>query len=709
MTTVESGQHRQMWFAPISGADPLDPVDSFLTREDSFSEQSATIPKSIRLGEQVDTGPYSTWSQQTWIGGQGQEFFSDKQMYWYGQGNVSDKPGRWKYWPSWKKCGLQVNNAANVRPEILYVGPTNNGTDVPLYATFSNASMWTYVPSGSLWQQINGPVAGLFHGPITAMCHLGQDEGVATDTYIAFGDSTGRFYYMDAPTSTVVVEGAPSPGAGAGYAKGITAMVDYNFATYVAYKDEFKKRTYTGGGGVVWTAVRQIPDVEKIVSMVVWQGKIWMLGHCRGDRARVYTTDGSAVVFAFEIQNINCTAMQNGSALRVHYGSLYIAGNEPVYNADDSGAIRGVVYKYNGSSLTRLHDRRNPDLWGTADNYIRAMDTWGKYLVWTVDQNPSAATYGGVARNAGVELYDPENDAIVPGPDIMCEGRSVTKTSGQGQVRGMCAWGATLAVGLYDDYAYNPGTLDKPWVVAYMRRGGAVRPSGITGLYNRSWQYEGDQPKKQTLVSSYFDADLPGETKVLLYLQLRYKLPYNDGIKVIIEGDKNATSWTVVDVTGPGTYDDDWHTWSIPLRDAATDVHLSASRFRYRIELSQNNTVDTTTKAPQIEGVTTFFNVAPGSRRQWRIRFVLHDGQERLDGSANPLTTRVAQADKLREYWSNGMPFKMWDARADGDTPTGNGVTVVMTDFTEQPYRVTSGDSVVASEVSCTLVEIPLS
>lgn len=687
MTAVELGAVRQIWLAPHD--DPTD-KSSFLIRDDAYSRSGATFGRTLRLGDPVDLGPNSTWRQTTWEGGRDQELWNDSVMYHKGNLDGTRKPGKLKMWPGWKERYANLTRAAtrwifassavgDSETVKLYMGESN-----PYYHSRNDPTTGTPTPTDGfkLWRY--DPVADTtslvknFTGQIQAIARLTEEKDDAY-TWLVVGDSTGAVWtynedgdvwYQDL-TSGQVIDGVTMG------ATGWQSICGFNDATYLGLGNTIVRRTKTGPliSDLTYSVVQQIPRVQKFVGMEVWNGQLWIAAVIQGNATALYVTDGTTVRHVIDIPE-----EFHAWGMKAHYGSLYLSGLK--YVTPGGVGHVGVVWRYTGASIQKLWQ----DGEGTSgDNRgIYNLTSWRQYLAWGRHSSPQTDDY------ACVMLYDAEKDAIIEGP-------GVDEPTGSNRifVAGLGTWNDMLVAAFLDKTDYDV-THKWPHYIATVRTDENpqdIFDSGTVGL--NDWNAAG---KDRWLYTSVYDGEIPGEEKVWLNVRTRIKTPTGSSVSVYAIFDEDGTenliqAWDSTGGTG-------WRTVVAKVKVAG--AYTTSTVVQLKVVL----TTTTATETPQVDTLMLDFMPAPRLRRQWRFRCVCTDGQLTLAGTANPLTTATAMADKIEELWSSGVPVLLWGPSTDGTTPVSAGTEVMLTDFLDQPVRVASDETGLYAEVSFGALEV---
>lgn len=207
----------------------------------------------------------------------------------------------------------------------------------------------------------------------------------------------------------------------------------------------------------------------------------------------------------------------------------------------------------------------------------------------------------------------------------------------------------------------------------------------------------------RSVTASAYDADLQGEDKLYLSGYIRCQVPQGAGIRVGVIAD-GGSEVEVANITYNG--DAGWRNVDFDIKDG-TGAHIKATELQYVVHVENSDKATYPTANPEVDFIALQFIAAQERRRIWYARVVATDGQERLDGSANPLATRKAIVDKLVELWRSNGTLSFWEADVYASEPAdGPEVTVTVSNLTEQSWRLNDQSGEVQSEVSFSLLEI---
>lgn len=168
--------------------------------------------------------------------------------------------------------------------------------------------------------------------------------------------------------------------------------------------------------------------------------------------------------------------------------------------------------------------------------------------------------------------------------------------------------------------------------------------------------------------------------------------------------DGGGEGYVVALIDSDGT--DEWRNIRFECHAGLTGF-LKATNMAYDLRLRNVDVSARPTANPEVDFIGFQFMPAEARRRQWYMRTVCSDGQARLDGEANPLDTRAKLRDKLQELWAKNGVLAFWEASPSGDEPDdADAVLVTMSNFADQPWRVSTTSQEVVSEASFSLLEI---
>lgn len=702
-TPVGLGTVRQVWFAKTATPSTK---STFLIRDDTYSKSGAQFGRSIRLGDPVNLGPNSTWTQGTWEGGEDQEFWSDVQMYQSASVDSNSRPNKLRMWPGWKEI-FYDGTRTQADNYVLERGVQGSGFNTPLYFGEQNIfhaqgnlgpvyRLYRYLPAaGTVTQQSNT------WDNIRSMASFLDDSTVNQAIVV----TTVSFPYTGTESgglAQVVFESGYTRGDLVGEPVGsyaTNAIAFHNRDIYFLVGSQIVKLHYNLGAEKTWTNIGNILTIRRMSGIAVWNNSVWFGVANGGGRASVYVTNGFYLNKAFDIPD-EFEIMD----LHVHYGQLYISGFTAVADGDTDPSRVGRIYAYSGSSLKVLYEEGSGK--DNSNHTIFKMASLGSKLVWG---RPATASTG---MRAGVKMWDAEKDSIFDGPTIEIN----TASTSDVLVPNVIEYDSGIAACFFDKHNYG-GSHTNPKLVAVTRPVDTVRnnlSSGGGTTFN--WKANVGTTKTQQLKSSHYlgTDDVEAETKTWLVARIQVKLPNNKTrVDLSVLLDENTTPVSVGSVVGDSLLPN-FRSVDIPLK--VSGDYLQSKSIQYFIELSNTEASNVnTTDNPQIRGpISIQWKVAPVKRRQWEVRVIGQDAQSQLptvaqgfDGTptANPITTAQAMADKVEEFWSEGKPVLFWEPSSFGDAPVSAGTEVNVTAFSTRSYRVESDDSAAIQEIAVTLVE----
>lgn len=689
MPVIEDGVVRQVWFAPATNPSAK---NSFLIRDDAYSEREAVYGRTIRLGDPVDLGPFGAWRQTNWSGGHDQETWRDEAMYELGTADVSERKGSTKLWNGWTQIQAFGTRPGNV-VEHLAPGATGVGDNVPLvYAertliggtTPTDWKVRRYIP-GSGAVEIDTQAS-----PIQAITLIGNETGTATG-YMLTGHSSGGIRRWDQSGGTWTSETVVGSGS-----IGYRCMAPFNNATYYIRGNRLQKRV-----AGTHTIVRQIPEITTARGMTVWNNRLWFIGIMSQGKSGIFVSDGYTVQLAFQIPGT-----VDGIDLCPHYGSLYFRGVVNRYGTV-SGDVRQQVYRYNGSSVVLLWEDDDSDI---DSAHYGGMASWGRHLVWS--KHGSTA----LGKEPGVWLYDAEEDAVYMGPTFNMRDSSASHYL----CTGVTVWNNTLAAAFVDRTTYTASTNQNPTWVAYLektKRPRAIKLDGTTtvdadkvtdtfsGLSGRSFCFP-QTTKTQVILSSAYDANLAGEKKIWAKGYIRCRVPQGCQVRLALLHDDSPTEHPIKTVAYSAGVGSGWQDVQFSATCATHSTHEKSSKVRYKLYLENLDLGTYPNNTPEVDVVGLDFLTAPERRMSHHLRILARDDQQTLAGTPNSLTTRDAIVAKLKEYWDAAVPVLFWGPYSDGTTPVSAGTPVDLSNWLDQSGRITSDSTVVASEVSFDALEV---
>jgi len=700
-TSVDIGSVREVWFSTV--ATPGTKY-SFLIRDDTFVKAGQTFGRSIRLGDPIDTGSSSGWRQLSWEGGSGQYRWRDAQMYRDGAPDPQTYPGKIRMWPAFQDVYAHYS-----RPNERYVlskGNLGNGDrDTTLWMGESSRDYKTgygnpgggyalikYIPSTGQ----NLPVK-FFTSGIASMSPRQTDDGTGShilDVTTQGASPNGQYWTVIEDTNvTGIVQDTNAPNNG--FAP--DSLVSFGGATYYCQSTWLGKRVPLAPYGTngTHTKVKEIKGALATRGLAVWQNRLWFGVQYSGGLCRLYTSDGVSTSQAVEFPDEFLIRK-----IVAHYGALYIAGERP-HGLYGSGT-RGQIWKYTGSSLTKLWEEGNGTNGKT--HSVTGMCTFGQNLVWghhgLASNQDDLQTWPN--KRPGLMFYDAEKDAIFEGPFLDMDSSSTGV-----YVTDVISWNNTLAVSAFDEKKYAAPNL-YPSGVFVMRDVNKVRMNVSTYTWaTQSFAKNLAATRSTPVTSSVYEGpdDVHDVDKVWLSVSVHCRLAAaNAQIRVAAITNESGTEQAVGTIAFDGSKLG-WRIATLPMK--AGGDYISGQTIQYRLYLENTDTgAQASTAQAEVDSLELKWLVKPTKQRTWRIRAVCEDAQLRLDGSANPQTLAQTMADRLELLWSSAVPFNLYEPQASGGGPSGSAIEVTAKDFNIQSYRVEDTDPQVVQEVTMTLVEV---
>lgn len=699
MSVQNLGTMRQAWFAPL---DDTAEKASFLVRDDAFSRSTAALSRTVRLGGEVTTGPYSTWRQSAWTGGALQRTWNDEAMYAAGtRMDTRSTRGVMRMFPGWKATWKEDPNSDRSATFLMGCPDNRDGQDQDLIIGTSDGHVvrHRFATGGNVAVTVT-PMSGAVQCGARIEDH---GAGGASNYQLVLGCRGGDVVKYDSSTDTVATLSIP----GAGDVFAVASFAGYTFA---AQGTDLWKRDNTGA----WSSVKEFENCFRIEGMCVHQGRLWFGVHAEGNVTHVYSSDGSTVVWAFDIEGGYTTSLVS------HYGSLFMLVRSVGFETDTTAVERSVLYRYNGQSLVVLHDWRDRDTYEVegGSRTARQLAVLGKYVVMGVGLQGGALSDWSGDLGAYLMYYDVEQDAIVYGPGVTTAYQGGLFGADPISCTALCAVGQTILAGFKSYVDYGAADARKQAVVGMVRRAptpshegwptttGSITPVDalVQGVFTPF-----PLLNLASLRSSLYDGGLPGDNKTWLSATIRFRIPEGYGGGVFVSFYTENGGWReyeVIDEDHAEVAYPNWSTAVVPLLDTDSDAYVQGKTARYAISLGAHSVDSDEDWSPEVDDVVISYVTNPPSRRLWRVRVMLEDAQDRLDGTANPLTTRDAMVSYIEGLASAGSPVAMWGPLATSDTPSDDPKPMQILDFTETAYRIASDSDGVCSEIALTMMEL---
>jgi hypothetical protein len=656
VSTTEFGAVRQIWLAPLD--DPGD-KSSFLIRDDARSKAGAVFGRTIRLGDPVSLGPNSTWKQTSWVGGTDQEVWRDEEMCKSSTLDLYSDPGKAKLHSAWGELYLGMITDRDTVGQLTFGRNAEGIWEATQLAIGEGENIFTpSTPSGNYKLYLVTP--GTF--PIY--------DGIVPVSYpsgiVALGppdDGTAGIFVLlaNGELHLTTPNGTPTWDDVLVYtetALPVNGMVAYGNSLFWLAGWYMRKRTHPDLlSAPTYSAIGPIAGAAYNRGLCVWNNRIWFGSMTLAKTARLFVSDGVTATMAVEFPEEFLI-----SGMIPYNGALYIYGGR---RGADLVSVKGVVYRYTGSTLTKLWEKGT----GTDNenwNVFAATVQNGK-LYW----GRNATTSNG--NRIGVMVYDSAVDAIYEGP---------TEAMGvSGSLVALDNYNQTIAAGMM----FSNGDMTTRHV---LERNIVKRDTSVAEGY---------------ILSSRFDGELPAEQKVWLKARLRVKIPAAGNsitfAVILDEGSEQTIDTVEYDASDTG-----WRTAEIPLK--VSGDYLRSTTIQYKVYLTNSTAAALTASTPELDSVEVDYFPSPVKRRQWAVRVVASDDQLRLDGTANPLTTAQDLADKIEDFWGDQRPLLFWDATVDEAEPVTDGIEVMPLTFQEQTARQSSEADDLVGEIAFGFYEV---
>ena len=696
---TELGSYREIWLATLAA--PTTKY-SFLVRDDANFKTGAIAGRTVRFGDPVSLGSNSVWQQSTWEGGNDQERWSDSAMYKSGTADTSTQLGRIQLPPGLKN--ILAEKKRGITDYVILPSTTSYAADNRLWICESNQEpqrsdpttgtsvpptgyrVYSYAPAtGTLTTVKNdlpGPVMNMYNWTNGTFVAMVVTPGTHALTAYIFTD-TGTPAY----SSSVAYSASGGP---ANARVGVNSTAIYNGNLYYGVRDEGgtpQAKLYTSTA-TANSLVKAFPMHHALRALAVYNNRLWFAAVKTDGTSDIYLTDGATTLPAFSIPN----GLQIRKMVPVQ-GSLYLVGYR--FSSSFVDGVIGEVWKYDGSRLSKLWSKgtgADGFDWGVYDACA-----YGRYLAWTLNGNTPATDH------PGIMLYDTDLDAISAGPSMDMHASSTGVA-----IRNIMEYNNQLVFTAWDEKNYH-ANVNQPTGVFMALLNGKVR-TDVTAAAYEGYSFESQSATlEREVLSSRYDGE-PGteaEQKVWLAGHMRVRIAAADAsivVKVIVD---DATEYTVQTIT----YDSGnigWRDVTFGLKSSGD--YLVGYTLQYKLILKNAAASVASTSNPEVDNANFEYMLKPKKRRQWTVRAFLSDAQTTLAGAANSLTTKALQIAKLEDLWSAARPVLFWQASTNAGEPTnGTGTEVYITQWSEQGYRVESGQTTENAEVGLTLEEVVLS
>lgn len=695
MSVMDYGAVREINVSTIET--PITNLKSFLIRDDAFSRSSATLGRTMRLGDPIDTGPSSAVYQTSWSGGAGQGTWSDTSMFYDSNMNTLDLNGVVRPWPGFNAIGKSTGSATNLYWTQIYT-IDNLALTKSTILYFSSDGFIYYQENGGALVIANGgaPVSG----KVTAICKMAE-TGTDVGGYLVFGTDDGSLYKLDVNTWLTADISFPGfPG------------VKQPISSIQLWQDKLVLNMgnvlWSVDTGPTWVPIKYFREDFIIFDIAVSGKTIYITTGGHGPYTRVHISDGSVTNLLYHWQNAYGAESLSLNGVIYFYVLKYKSSraNPTAYVKNPS------LFKYNGSSVSLIHDRSDWDVWGDSDDasgiHIEEFDNKVAFS-YTGGTRQQTGTF--TSRYVGVLIYDPATDSIHHGPSVGPTGNGVYITDMKPFKKGV-AFAIKTGATSYTSNGYRH--------VIVTRTDGGVDNQNFSGILGASLSLIHSTGKRMFVLSSGFDSSLPAQLKTWLGIKVQGAIDTGTtgifALRPDVE-DSDITKYNIGtwagSTTPPGTTTAtrlstyDYNAVNV----GSSFYYPSAARMQYFIQLTATapsaGGTSSYVEDTYIESIGVKYMVAPTNRKVWRLRLLCSDGQETLAGAANSLTTAQTQADYLLALWSSGRPFYYWEPGVGAvPTTTTNATLVMATDFLESSYRLDSAGSEVIKEVSLTLYQV---
>jgi hypothetical protein len=723
-----------MWFARLTDTHPQ---WSFLEDPVGTTKRAAQLGKTIRLGEPINTGPNSTWHQLTWEGGEGQDIWSDNQMYQWGDADVLTQSGKMRLWPGWQSW-MKLETMGRPRRLVLQQGSRSDTALAALQADINSSVLYAATGDRDPFE----PRAAVYYlyqihpnytpGDSRAVQYLGAntdpfrfispangDDGLANVQFIA---TSARFYvFVENAQSFTQDTGAPTATA-ANFEFQPDSAKDFASGFYYLHGNRLMKRVGKPPYGVIGThtVVKALKSAVWCRGLEVWNNRLYFGAMYPNGRSAVFVSDGATSTKAFDLpqqaQIFKMRAVAGALYLLTQQTSDVHAGNAP------AATWRNVVqqvWRYDGRGLKKLWQQG--EFSDGHNNWASDICDWNGWVVWGRQGTLDAQ------ERANLVFYDPVRDSIVRGPHMDTNLLNIGAEFGRGLwIHSIATWHNTLAVFFKDDTEYG-STAKRPGMLATMRPTAYpkndLRWNTVDGVGDAP-QFAADitDTVSATVCSSEYHGtdDVATELKTWLNVRVRARLStFTARLKCYVMHPKGDETADVNDATliGTLTWDgtggttsagsqSDYADYVWPIKDAL-GAYFKTQKIQVFFVLENTATGSwEDTGTPMLDDVAVQWTVSPKKRRQWQVRVPVTEAQATLAGAANGLTTADTLAQKLEDLYFEGNIVKFWEAASSTATPAdGDYVEVKIEDFQRQQARVASDETGNIGYVTLTLVE----
>lgn len=544
----------------------------YLVRPGSYRKHTAPLMGSRFTTGDPDysqLGPFQHWVQQCWIGGMGQDSWTDDAMYFSGVGVDSTVHGRLSLTRDLARgvgAGWTLDGTKVTREFAVYGGD--------LYCLVNNASgdgkLYKYTKATDLWA-----LSKTFTGSLVrSICVWGNS--------LMVGSTTDKLYRLNSGTWGTVA--FPT-----GMTDTVYAMMPFKDRLYVAF-----------AGGSVWrlksnktwdgsVAFFDMPDSGYVRAFEIHLGFLYMLS----TSAIIYRSDGNNTG---EIWRSDPGSQ--GRTMRSYDGRLFVL----LFEASGSGVReQSVLYQLSGSAMTEL--KRYGKVGKSVDPGSSMVILGGRLFY-------GASALFALQDGFGIAVYDATED----GHSIFASQMDTT-TYADASASGV-GWSVDDII-IFDSKVFisvrDHGIFKTPFTfLDYM-----------SGIASATYDVAGSSFGGGWLVSSVYDAGTPGLLKLWPWVNLDVEIPAY-GCQVFfdysIDGGK---TWVLGSITS-------FVTGQTGRRRIRTSLgQIRSSSLRYRLRLKSTSSAAT----PVVYSVAVAYIPLPDPQWQWEMTLVISELQELLDGT----------------------------------------------------------------------------
>lgn len=562
----------------------------------------------LRLDSPINLSPVSTWQQAGFIGGMGQEKWSDEEMYYLGDADTRFGHIQCKY-----ELTVGPGTGGDDKHKVVAIRPKSPGELPRIYfCGYKTGTLkrWNF-NTGQVVNAWTAPGGGL----ITALgrSFYGGQFG------LHIGMNNGELYAISSGSETVASKPRIDT---AGPVTFLSSLGSRGDIAGTGQGDLWKTTSGT------WTKFGKV-DMP-VYDGEQWNQRLWIVGNDAADRSALYVTDTVTTQEVYRWQS-----SFEARAIQLHNGQLYIMGqmyNDPSSSgADDTYTGRiGQIWAYNGASM-RLIFQVPDEIWEPSGFVYHGIYDATSHFKWLAFTMP----------HKGIWFYDPEQDSIHPGP-----------SNASPQVDNF-----DLPVNVLDfggrliDFTYNtfqPRYQPKPVV------------------YKNSY-----------LISSEYDAGLPGQKKSWIRARVRLKepLPTGAGVQLyyttqhIEVDDENDPNWVSLGSASGSALS---HILTFP---GPTSQPISEA-IRFMVKLTAGTSGAST---PKVAAVELDYLVVPDVKWAWSFQAIGAEGLIRPDDAAYQYADAASVQTALENARRNAA--KKWVTFVDEDGTSYNVQIVSLTTY----------------------------